>query len=82
MLMSAMSYSDLFLFLLLKMFDVYQTMAGEVQLHTPACSSGLIWASPAVGLLQTQGWCHSGDNRARQGLLAALVLAERGFPLA
>lgn len=33
-------------FLLLKMFDVCQTMPGEVLLHTSPCHLGLAWASP------------------------------------
>lgn len=45
--MSATSYSNLFLFLSLKMFDVYQMLPGEVPLHTTVCHLGLAWASPA-----------------------------------
>lgn len=83
--MSATSYSDLFLFLLLKVFDVYQVMPGEVPLHTSACPLGLAWASPG----SPRGCsCPSrprdrtalGGKQAGQGPLAALVLAEKGFP--
>lgn len=43
MLMGAASYSDLFLFPLLNMLDVYPMVPGEELLHTSASD---IWALP------------------------------------
>lgn len=62
MLISATSYSDLFLFPLLKMTDVYQTVPGEVPPHT-STSYWACGAAPGLLLpLGTAGPDWSGDT--------------------
>lgn len=71
MLMSATSYSDLFLFPLLEMFDVHRV---TLLLHTSACPWGLAACGAAPRLLlplRPQGPTCSTGKRAGQGALAA-----------
>lgn len=87
MLMGAASYSDLFLFPLLNMFDAYPVAPGEEPLHTSASD---VWhqiphmaSYPSYGIISLcrQGLSCSREKTARQGSPGSCAPCRGAAPL-